>query len=80
MSDLVICSFRIETITFAAVLCKISPTPIARRPGFLSSGIKPHTTKGLMVWVSAEFVHRFQVAFSNALRRSLFVAEKIIRC
>ena len=38
-----IISLRIDVITtFHAILRKISPTPMGRKPGFLSSGIKRH--------------------------------------
>ena len=66
VSDLITSSFRTETITYPAILCKISLISFARRPIFLFSGIKRHAIKGLMVWISPEFLHRFWVVFSNA--------------
>ena len=33
-------SFRTEAITLLAILCKTSPIPMGRSPGFLSNGIK----------------------------------------
>ena len=51
-------SFRTETITLQAILCKTSPTPMGRSTGFLSNGIRGgQDRKASIVRVSTRSVH-----------------------
>ena len=40
LTDVMLSSRRIDTITFPAVLLSTSPIPISHNPGFLSNGIR----------------------------------------
>ena len=70
--------FRTETITLLAILCKTSPTPMGRSPGFLSDGIKRQERKASIVWVWTRSVDNFWTTFSNVLRRSILDVPKLL--
>ena len=41
-----------DDILLLVILCKTSPTPVGRSPGFLSNGIKRQDRKASIVWAS----------------------------
>ena len=68
-----------DTMTFPVILRRISPTPIGRKPGFLSGGMSRYATNASMETADTFAVQIFLIKLANAFLRSTFASPKLFQ-
>ena len=66
-----------DLMTFPVILRRISPTPIGRRPGFLSGGMSRHAINASMETADTFSVQIFLIKLAIAFLRFTFVSPKL---
>ena len=76
LADEVTSFLSTDTVNFPVILQRISPTPIGRKPGFLSRGMSRHATNDSMETVGT-FVEVLLIKFAMDFLKSTLVSAKI---